>query len=441
MEPQQAMAYCEIVLQASRADQTEIVFSLGRNALTRFANNTIHQNVAEEQIEISVRAVVEKRIGVARGSDVSYASLRELADKAYQLARLSAPDTDFVSLPPPLPFSGETDFVDRATEACSPEQRAEAVREAIALAEASGLTASGMFTTGVELHAIANSLGVRAIQRRSKAEMSVIASGQGGSGYARTVSERLNDISASALGQLAVEKCLASRQPQALPPGDYSVILEPEAVGDMMMLLAFYGLGALAYQEGRSFISGRLGEQICGANISLWDDGLDPRGLRWAYDFEGVPKQRVSLISNGVAEGVVWDSYTAQKEGRASTGHALPAPNSWGPVPLNVIVAPGENNEEEMIAHTKRGLLITRFHYTNMIHPLKTVFTGMTRDGTFFIEGGEIVGAVKNLRFTQSILEALSCVSQISALGKGTDYVWAPAMKIEKFTFSGVTEF
>ena len=441
MDQPQALDLCDLVLGASRADQTEVVLSTEAAALTRFANNVIHQNVAEEGVSATVRAVVGQRVGVASSTDVSPDGLRQLADAAYRLALVSAADEDFVSLPGPLPYAGETDFADAAAAACGPEQRAATVAEAIALAAAEGFTASGACSTGLIEIAIANSLGVRATQRRSMAEMSLVVSGAGGSGYARTSSPRLADISGDSLGRIATEKCRASRDPQPLPPGEYTVILEAEAVADMVMMLSMYGLGALAVQEGRSFVSGRLGEKVCGDNVTIWDDGLDPRSHRLAYDFEGVPKQRVPLITAGVAEGVVWDSYTAHKEGRQSTGHGLPAPNSWGPVPINLLVAAGDSSVADMIAQTQRGVLVTRFHYTNMIHPIKTVLTGMTRDGTFLIEDGQIAGAIKNLRFTQSILEALSCVSLISREGKLTDYVWAPAMRVDRFTFSSATEF
>jgi len=441
MDKQQALDLCDVVLQASRAEQTEVALSAGREALTRFANNAIHQNVAEEAATATVRAVIGQRLGVASSTDVSPEGLRELAEAAYQLARVSAADEDFVSLPEPVPFDGETDFTDDATAAFGPEQRADTVTEAIALAEAEGFTASGAFSTAATDLAIANSLGIAAFQRRSTAEMSLVVTGDGGSGYARTCSPRVGDISGASLGRVATEKCRASRNPQSLEPGDYAVILEAEAVADMIMMLSMYGLGALAMQEGRSFMSGRLGQKLCGENVSIWDDGHDPRGHRLAYDFEGVPKQRVNLITGGVAEGVVWDSHTANRKGRQSTGHGLPAPNSWGPVPINVFVGAGDSSVGDMIAQTERGVLVTRFHYTNMIHPIKTVFTGMTRDGTFLIEDGQIAGAVKNLRFTQSILDALSCVSLISKEGKLADYVWAPAMRVNCFTFSSGTEF
>jgi predicted Zn-dependent protease len=166
------------------------------------------------------------------------------------------------------------------------------------------------------------------------------------------------------------------------------------------------------------------------------------------FDFEGVPKQRVTLIENGVARGVVYDSFTAGREaGKVSTGHSLPAPNTTGPIPINLFLAPGQASKEEMLASTERGIWVTRFHYTNPVHPVKTVLTGMTRDGTFLIENGQITRALKNLRFTQSILEAFDRVEMLSSDLKTVKASWgsfatcAPAAKIREFRFTGATEF
>lgn len=441
MDRDQSLELAQIVLQASQADQTEVLLNTSQSALTRFANNAIHQNVAETVNQASVRAIVGKRIGVVSGTDLSPEGLRRLAADAFELARVSAPDDDFVSLPAPVAYEGDTDFADPNTAGYTPEDRAEGVRLAILAAQSQQLTAAGAFSTGWSSTAVANSLGVASYQCRTQAELSLVVAGEDSSGYARTAAPTVSQVDAAALGEIATEKCLMSRHPQEVEPGDYPVILEPEAVGDMIMMLSMYDLGGLAVQEGRSFMAGQMGQKVCGGNISIWDDGHDPRGLRMAYDFEGVPKQRVSLITNGVAEGVVWDSYTAQREGRSSTGHALPAPNHWGPVPINVFVGTGDSSLGQMIANTEHGILVTRFHYTNMIHPIKTVFTGMTRDGTFLIKNGRIAAGVKNLRFTQSILEALSAVSAIASDGQLTDHVWCPAMKLDAFSFSSGTEF
>jgi PmbA protein len=207
--------------------------------------------------------------------------------------------------------------------------------------------------------------------------------------------------------------------------------------------VGFIGFSALAVQEGRSFM--RLGEQITGANISIYDDGYDPRGFPMAFDFEGVPKRRVDLIKDGVAHAVVYDSYTAGREpGRQSTGHALPAPNTYGPLPLNLVLAPGPTPKADLIKGIKRGLWVTRFHYVNIVHPLQTVLTGMTRDGTFLIEDGVITQPVKNLRFTQSVLDALRHAEPADTLKLQKSFfggTLAPALRIEGFNFSSATEF
>ena len=216
-------------------------------------------------------------------------------------------------------------------------------------------------------------------------------------------------------------------------------------MAELLSYLSYLGLGALSVQEGRSFMANKFGQRITGENISIWDEGLDRTGLPTPFDFEGVPKQRVDLITDGVAKAVVYDSYCAGKEGTESTGHALPAPNHYGPLPGNLFMKAGQHSLEQMPAKVERGVWITRFHYVNPVHPLKTILTGMTRDGTFLIEDGEIKEGVKNLRFTQNILEALSAVDMIGAETKlrpgffGGNRV--PALLIRRFSFTSATEF
>ncbi len=214
----------------------------------------------------------------------------------------------------------------------------------------------------------------------------------------------------------------------------------PQPVLDQAPQKAEPGNGLLA--EPRDL---GVGQRLMGQAITIWDDGLDPSGLPMPFDYEGVPKRRVNLITDGVAKAVVYDSYTAAREGKESTGHALPAPNTFGPLPGNLFLKPGESTREAMLASVDRGLWVTRFHYVNPVHPLKTTLTGMTRDGTFWIEKGQIAWATKNLRFTQSALEALSRVSMISQQTKlsrgflgGTR---VPALRVDGFAFTGVTQF
>jgi predicted Zn-dependent protease len=195
-----------------------------------------------------------------------------------------------------------------------------------------------------------------------------------------------------------------------------------------------------------------LGEQVTGSNVTLWDDGTDSRGLAVAADFEGVAKRKLPLIDNGIATGVAYDSYTAHRVGRRSTGHATdPERSRFGPVPANLFMAGGGASLEDMIRTARRGLLLTRFHYTHCPDPKRVVMTGTTRDGTFLIEGGEIVGAVKNLRLTQSIPELLEgvellgrprlCQDWWSSNGMGRLCYVCPPMKVSRAVFSSGTRF
>jgi predicted Zn-dependent protease len=268
------------------------------------------------------------------------------------------------------------------------------------------------------------------------------------SGYADQTVLDVTELDPERIGRIALDKALQGQNPTGIEPGTYTVILEEDAVASMLFTLGYLGLGALSVQEGRSFMNGRFGQPVTGEQITIWDDGHDPRGIVQPFDYEGVPKQRVTLIGKGVAEAVVYDSFTAgREEGRASTGHSLPAPNTAGPLPLNLYLGPGKASKEEMLASTDRGIWVTRFHYTNPVHPVKAVLTGMTRDGTFLIEHGEIVRPLRNLRFTQGILEAFAGAEMLGSTLKRVKAGWGgsatcvPALKVHEFRFTGTTEF
>jgi len=433
----------DTILARSTADQTEVVILAGDQALTRFANSTIHQNVYETDASVRIRVVLGKRIGVAGTNNLSDQALAEAVEHALAIARFQPENPDFQSLPGPLPIQTVTAFSE-ATAGCTPEQRARGAGAICLQARAKGVVASGALTTAVLEAAVANSLGTFAYFSTTKADINTVIMSDNSAGYAAAQALDINDLDFEAIGAEAVDKCLRSRNPQSLEPGQYPVILEPYAVEDFIQMMSYLGFSAVAMQEGRSFMVGKIGQQIVDPRVSIWDDGLDQTGLPQPFDFEGVPKKRVELITNGVAKGVVYDSYAAGKEGKQSTGHALPAPNTFGPFPLNSFFAPGDATVEEMIKSTKRGLYVTRFHYTRPVEPTKVVITGMTRDGTFLIENGEIAYPVKNLRFTQSYLEALNAVEAIGKklrLLEGFGTTSVPALKLSAFTFTGATEF
>jgi predicted Zn-dependent protease len=235
----------------------------------------------------------------------------------------------------------------------------------------------------------------------------LIAQNDHGSGYASFVSRDPESLQIESLAQAAVSKISKERAIE-IPPGEYEVILEPDAVQELLAFMGYLGFHALAVQEGRSFLGNHFGEKLLGEKVTIYDDGLDPQGLQVPFDFEGVPKQKVLFFNKGVARDITYDSLTAGREKKESTGHALTPPNTEGPVPVNLFMEGGDSSLEEMIRGVRRGIYVTRFHYTNVAEPMKAVITGMTRDGTFWIEEGEIKNPIKNLRFTESILKALS---------------------------------
>ena len=444
----------ERVLALSTADQTEAVIIVEDNALTRFANSTIHQNVAEYQTKVQVRTVIGKRVGRASTYDLSDAALENAVEAAVTATQLQPEDPDFVSLPEPAPIQEIAAF-DQETATFSPEARARAVGDICHQARENDLLAAGAFSSGIYELAVMNSLGVFAYYQATLADLNTVIMSDDSSGYAAATSWKVGEIDAEAVGLEAVDKALRSRNPREIEPGRYPVVLEEYAVEDFVEMLGLMGFGAQSMQEGWGFTAGRLGQRLLSEKISIRDDGLDPTGWPLPFDFEGVPRQRVDLIERGIAKAVVYDTYRAGKDNTRSTGHHLPRAVGFRPItsygvsigalPSNVFVATGEATLEEMIASTERGLYVTRFHYTRPVVRKQAVVTGMTRDGTFLIEKGEIAYPLKNLRFTQSYLEALSGVEMVGRTAKlmrgmpGNNRV--PALKLSGFQFTGVTEF
>ncbi|MDI6717386.1 MAG: TldD/PmbA family protein [Actinomycetota bacterium] len=428
----------------STADQLEVIASSRNIALTRFSNNYIHQNVAETNMSISIRAVVGKRLGYASTNRLDKDSIENVVDKAIENAVHRPPDLDFVSLPEPKQIA-ERDLIARSTIEYTPKERAADVLKFINIVSPHNLVAAGAFSTGYSTIGVANSLGVSAVEVISEAELKAVVMSDTSSAYASAISTSASSIDIERLATTAKETAIAAQNPIELAPGRYTVVLSPDAVADMISFMAFAGFGALSLQEGRSFMKDRFGEKILSPLVSIWDNAFDPNTIGLTFDFEGVPKQKIVFIENGVAKGVCYDSYTANKEGKESTGHALPAPNTYGPLPLNLVMAAGDSSLDDMIKSCERGILVSRFHYTNLEDPIKTILTGMTRDGTFLIEDGEIKTPIKNLRFTQSIIDALSRVELISRdrilkdaiLGA----VFVPWVKISEFNFTGATQF
>ncbi len=435
------------VLASSEADQTEAVFIGNQTSLTRFANNSVHQNVAERDTDIIFRVALGKKIGVASSNSLHKERLMGALREAVKIARHQVENPHFSSLPSPGEYKRIKTFFEE-TANFTAEDRAEKVKGIFNRVEDKGLKVAGAFSTGEGEIAVLNSLGLAAHQPLSAVTLRMVVSSEDSSGYADFLSRDINELNVDELAEVAIRKCLDSKGPRDLKPGKYDVLLEPPAVGELMEWMSMIGFGARSIQEETSFLSGRLGDKIMSEKVTIYDDGSDPSGIAMPFDFEGVPKQRVYFLHKGVAEGVVYDSMTANREGKASTGHALPPSSRSGPMPLNIFVEPGEGEEEEMSASMERGILVTRFHYVNgLLNTREALFTGMTRDGTFFIEDGEVRYPIENLRFTESMLRAFSNVHMISKKRKAIKAWWekvgaavVPAFLIRAFNFSGKTE-
>jgi len=443
-----ALRLLKNLVEESPADQTEIILLAEDSSLTRFAGSAVHQHVAERNQTLVLRVVLGKRIAVVTTNLTSPSSAGRSLQKAISLAKVQQPNDEFVSLPGPKPVPEIETFSENIGR-LTPLEKVKVIKHLVKPVKEAGGKASGAFSNGTVELTVVNSLGTEAYQKFSDLFIHLIVENEKSSGYASFVARNPDQLDVEALAREAIRKT-SKEEPAQVEPGEYEVILEPYAVDELLSFLGYLGFHALAVQEGRSFFANRFGEKMVDEKVTIYDDGLEAEGLQVPFDFEGVPKKKVTFFERGAAKEVTYDSFTAGREKKDSTGHGLIAPNTSGPIPINLFMKGGESSLEEMIKSVRRGIYVTRFHYTNVVEPMKAIITGMTRDGTFLIEGGEIKRPVKNLRFTESILRALSRVAAISKDRKicteGTVYsrrfvtgTVVPAIKIDGFNFSGVS--
>ena len=448
MKRESALRLLKKLVQESPADQTEAILLTEDSSLTRFAGSAIHQHVTERNQALILRVIREKKIAVVTTNMFQPSSVKKILQKADSLVKVQHPNNQFISLPEPK-TTPEIETFSKNIKRLTPNAKVKAIKDILTLVKKEGLKASGAFSNGEVELAVVNSLGIEVYQKFSDLFLHLIAENEKNSGYASFVARNPDQLDVDSLAQEAIKKT-SRKDPIQIEPGEYEVILEPYAVSEMLSFLGYLGFHALAVQEGRSFFSNRFGEKMVDEKVTIYDDGLDPEGLQVPFDFEGIPKKKVVFFDRGVAKEVTYDSFTGGREGKESTGHGLIAPNTAGPIPINLFMKAGESSLEEMIRSVRKGIYVTRFHYTNVVEPMKTVITGMTRDGTFLIEEGEIKRPIKNLRFTESILKALSQVTAISKdrriCSEGTVYsrrfvtgTVVPAIKIDGFNFSGVS--
>jgi predicted Zn-dependent protease len=441
----EARKICEQVFMRCQGGEAQVMLTVSDSALTRFANNIIHQNVAERDMELSLLFFIGKRSGSARTNRTDSAGLDELVLRARENAQASPEDPDHPGLPDPAEYTPVPAY-DQLTAEFTPESRASAVGVVCRLAGERNLNASGAFSTGVNEIAIANTRGVFAYHAATSADFQTVVMSDDSSGRAQGSAWNVHKLSVEDLGCQAIQTAERGHNPRRIEPGEYTVVLEHYVTEDMLSMLNFYGMGARGVLEGRSWMNDRVGQQVMDPRVSIWDDGLDPQGIPMPFDYEGVPKQKVDIVKNGVVVGPVYDRYTGHKMNHPSTGHALPpGMRGFGPVAANLFMAAGTSSVAEMIRSTERGLYINRFWFTRLVHPRDCLITVMTRDGVFLIEDGELTYPIKNLRFTQSYVQALAGVEAIGSNSHllvsefGQMGTCVPALKLKSFTFTGST--
>ncbi|MEE6257022.1 TldD/PmbA family protein [Plantactinospora sonchi] len=446
----------ELVRQIAGPDaQAEVGTENVESALTRFANSFIHQNVAEQGTTVRLRLHLDGRTAGGSSTVIDGDGLRDLVERTVGAARLSPPDPAWPGLTAPTPVDGTGNW-DDATATATAEQRAERVREFVDAA--GGLEAAGYCRTGRREGAFANTAGHSATGRSTEAAMEGIARSGGVDGVARLGAVRLTDLSGAVLGARAAVKARAGVAPIELPPGRYEVVLEPTAVADLLQNLATYGFNGKAYQEQRSFAV--PGAEQFDRAVTLVDDALAAPAL--PFDVEGTPRVPFALVEHGVTTSVAHDRRTAAEAGTVSTGHAVPGGAAVGAMPLHLGLLPSDSpngthrasevsgpvvdsDTAALVAGMRRGLLVTDLWYTRVLDPKSLVVTGLTRNGVWLVEDGEVATAVQNFRFTQSYPQALA---PGAVLGIGRHAVlqsqtfsnawWsAPALRLASWNFTG----
>jgi PmbA protein len=450
----------EKIKELSTSDEVEALIYGGRFALTRFANNTIHQNVAEENYSISVRTAFGGRTARATTNKFDNESLRRVVQASESLAKVQHPDSDLL----PMPDARESSAAAQArpsryfaeTAGLTPELRAAAVEKIVRVATRHKLITAGIFSCGESVEGIFNSRGLSDWHAQTSSEISITMLGADSSGWQKANSPDVSQLEPAALAEISARKAIESARPREISPGKYTIILEPAAVLDMSGFM-FWDFGGLSILDQRSFLNNRVGTQIFGENINLWDDVAHPLQSGTPFDGEGIARQRVQLVENGIVKRLVYARGSAtrmeQSEYKdkvgpiAVTGHGFSLPNEMGEAPMNIVFGTPSNPQtvEQMIASTERGVLVTRLWYIREVDPYEKILTGMTRDGTFYVEDGKVRHGILNFRFNESLIHMLSNVdamgTPVRASGEESFDMVAPAMRVKNFNFTEVTKF
>ncbi len=423
----------------NRAD-AEVLADVGTLSLTRFANSYIHQNVTEHIASVTLRVARDGQVASSTSTVTTPDALEVFVDDTLDVAAQQPVDVDWPGVGEPVDQLA-VDNWDESTAAAIPVIRAEAVKAFVDAGE--GLSAAGYCQTEARSMAFGNTAGRSASGRYTTAVLDGIHQTEGSAGAGHAAGSALGSIDAATVGRGAADRARRSIDPFDAKPGEYEVVLSPECVATIAVFLDFYGFNAKVADEDMSFA--KLGEQQFDRSVEIWDDPTDPRSLYLGFDAEGTPKPRLDLVRSGVTANLVHTRRTAAKAGVASTGHAAPGAEVYGPLGINMFVGSGSSTPDELVGGVDRGIYVSTFNYCRILDPKTLVVTGLTRNGTFMIENGRITDPISNLRFTQSFLDALG---EGNVLGIGNDdrfadsefgptLIHAPSMRLGSWRFTG----
>ncbi len=422
------------VLRLSDADGVLARFGAGSQAATRMADNVITQNTEKQGLSLWVSCAYGASHGEASTTDVSEGSLRTVVRTAQAIARVSPPDPEHM---PPVNAAERKKylrigaFAGRTIE-CEPRERAAQLAAAAARTRSRKLRLSGAFISGGGWHALANSAGLKAFHRSTSAEVHLTVLSPTGSGWAQAISNDVSEIDVARVAEEAAEIALRSQRPGKLPARKYTVILRPAATAELLEFLFYGGFDAKATDEGHTFLRGKLGRTVCGANVTLRTDPADKRCPGWPFLDDGLAARPLDWIRNGTVTDLIYSRFWAKKRHRQPTG--------W---PSNLIMEGGTASVDDMIRSTGRGLLVTRFWYIRYVDHMVPSVTGMTRDGLFLIEDGRVTRPVRQMRFNENVLGVLNRVEMLGTprrAGEGNTTL-VPALKVRDFNFTSTTGF
>ncbi len=447
----EALDLAERASSKKRPIELEVTVHSNQESTSRFAGNEMTQNQSAEMDSLSMRLLVAGRQVKVTGERLDKTGLANLLDQGLTCAARLEEDPE---LWPPAKLNSKRypgklprfRRFDEATAAMSAEKRAELVRSAVEVASRRGVSLAGIVSSGDEVTAIGNSRGLRQFCRQSSLEISLTASAGDSTGWAKAFSTKA-DIDVSALAERAISKALAGRMPQDIEPGRYLTILEPSAVLDLLAFL-WWDFAATSHIDNLSSLKDKLGTKVFSEKLTIVDDCSHPLQHGLPFDGEGLPRQSVQLVEEGVFKNIVTGRRSADKLQLPQTNHCLPQPDSMGEMPLNIVVKGGETSLDDMIASVgadQEAILLTRVWYVREVDPATKLLTGMTRDGTFLVRDGKIARPIKNLRFNVSLFDLLNNIvalgESVGAAGEEGIPAVVPPMLVKDFNFTEVTKF